>query len=549
MKACGAALGMAAAVGIGALCLAGDEPRGFPHRLVVDLADGSRLIGTTTVESFPARHEVGAIQVKLRSILSVTTPPDGSKSVVSLRNGDRLQVDWDMQSLSVQTMLGASEIPVSSIRGMLVENFTLSGEPGAWPVLRTYDYTDHDVTERSYTDKTFLVDGTTPKDGNTNNILREVVYGLDGKLRQVRYPGGLQYGLRDGAWTRTEMGSYLDLPNFQRSPTLGRDDKATLEPITKITEGDMTLYRLPLSSALDAAYPAGTKVCQHMSGGTYQYAAAANAVTPDHWTKYEGVVRGETTASSHDQQFRRGTKYVRIMILPHFGQKGDYRLRFDGLSFGDAIKNENLIANHDSCAGWEENLKAAAIKGDGVGDDACAEMGDGICWTSTDYIPVDTMKAYRLSGWFKSCGSAGLDVIYYGVVCYDSRKQIIFPDNVIRVDGTLTELAVAAKPGDTVLHLKDASQWRSDVWHLSAAFNVDSTPENTRIKRSTGAYAPDTNQWTPDGGEAYYFDGAAEPRYVRGKDGAWVNNLRSKEKGTYHPIADRWTVQSPKDQS
>jgi len=516
------------------------ESRPFPHRLVVDLVDGSTVIGTTTRASFPVRHETGDLSVKLRSIVSVTMQPDGGKAVVKLSNGDHFQVDWKMDSVGLQTAYGDVEVPASRIRQILVGNYTLSREPGAWTVLRTYDHGNDSVTERVHTDEELSLDKTTPKDGTDENILKEIVYDLDGGIRKVRYPTGPCYEFDGKSWTRTEPGAYQDLPNFDLSPYMPPLPQNKTVPIEKVTEGDMTFYRFTLQYPLKKAYKKGTSVAQHRSLGGYTYSAAAGDEVPTRWTKFEGVIRGESITKIFPGQFRRSTKYVRIMILPNYGQKGDYRLRFDALSFGDATRNENLITNHDASQG-RQNLQASTVKGDGVGDRVCFEVGTRpYQLLSTEYIPVDTMKAYRISGWFRSAGSAGLSKLHYGVVCYDADKRHISSTHIGRVKDTFTELAIAAKPGDKVLHLKDAGKWQDDVSHVAAAFNVDSTPENTRIKLSTGAYDPALNKWQPDGGEAYCFEGAIKPRYVRKKDGTWINNLRPKEKGTYDPIADRW---------
>jgi hypothetical protein len=511
-----------------------DPPKRFSCRLVMELTDGSRLVGNTMTASFTVRHDLGDMELKLRFIASLTMEPGGRKAVVTLRNKDRLTVAWKAKSISLQACYGAVEVPVTSIRQMFVHNYALSGAPGAWAVLRTYEYGSSSVTERIYTDKSFSLDKTTAKDGNDKSLLREIVYSTDGAIREVRYPGKVSYARNGDVWTRTEPGAYLDLPNFDLSPYTPRLTQDQTLPLEKVTEGDMTFYRFTLRSPLKKAYAKGTRVAEHGPGGAYTYAAASGAMVPGRWTKFEGIIRGELVTEAPNNRFRRKTKYIRIVVLPNYRQKGDCRLRFDALSFGDATKNENLITNHDASLG-RKNMETDIVKGDGVGDSVCFEAGAKPPWQllSTDYIAVDTMKAYRISGWFRSAGSAGPSKLYYGVACYDSEKRYIDGNTLARVKDTFTELAVAAKPGDKVLHLKDASKWKGNP--------VDSTPENKRIKRSTGSYDPALNKWQPDGGEAYHFDGRKEPRYVRLKDGTWSNNKRPNEKGTYNPILDVWT--------
>jgi len=570
--------------------------KGMP--VIVHLRDGSGVNGTTRPPVIGLRTRRGRLSAPLGLISFVKFGNEPSATAVTFAGGDKLHgVTVEAAKIIIKTIVGETNIPVRDIRSIVVGNYAFSREPGAWTVLRTYHYGKDCVTERVYTDKAFTLDKTrpksgtakklsrdslrstphklkllirsaphhglnskirkvryptgassykaftldktTPKSGTAKNLLKEIVYGLNGKIREVRYPTGASYSFDGETWTRTEMGAYLDLPNYQLSPFLARDKHGKIVPIRKVTEGDTTFYRVTLRSPLDGAYKVGTKVGQHISGATYQYAAAGDVRPPRRWTKYEGVIRGESTVSNDGHRFGRGTKYVRIIILPNYQQRGDYRLRCDGLFFSDATKNENLITDQNAKPGLRDP-RVRAVGGDGVVNRTCSEVRGDYTLFWTDHITVDSMKAYRISGWFRSAGAAGLSRTYYGVACYNAEKRPIYPVHVRRVKNTFTELAVAAKQGDKVLHLKDASKWRHNVEYVVAAFNVDVTPEGARTKRSTGTYDPVANIWKPDGGESYHFSGEPEPRYVRNKDGTWTNARRPGEKGTYDPIADRW---------
>jgi hypothetical protein len=63
------------------------------------------------------------------------------------------------------------------------------------------------------------------------------------------------------------------------------------------------------------AIPAGTAVRNAQSGDTYNYAALSYGTVPNTWTQYQATISGPGTAPS---QFRPGTAYVRMLLLPNF---------------------------------------------------------------------------------------------------------------------------------------------------------------------------------------------------------------------------------------
>jgi Tfp pilus assembly protein PilE len=80
--------------------------------------------------------------------------------------------------------------------------------------------------------------------------------------------------------------------------------------------------------------------------------------------------------------------------------------------------------------------------------------------TTSDLIPIDINKSYIQTGSFKSIGGGGNSLTYYGVATYDRDKLFIGYRNVNRFVNTETELAQDLKPGDTVVYLKSAANWR-----------------------------------------------------------------------------------------
>jgi hypothetical protein len=80
--------------------------------------------------------------------------------------------------------------------------------------------------------------------------------------------------------------------------------------------------------------------------------------------------------------------------------------------------------------------------------------------SSAQFIPVDTNKIFYQSGQFKSIGTAGNSITYYGVETYDRDKLYINDTMSNHYINTETELAQDLKPGDTVVYVKNATNWR-----------------------------------------------------------------------------------------
>jgi len=87
-----------------------------------------------------------------------------------------------------------------------------------------------------------------------------------------------------------DSGNYDDLPNFDLSR---KRDIVSITPVGDSCEIVMNASEPQVYSQFPSVvYPAGTKVREHYSGGTFMYAAHAGFV-PAEWTYYEAVVQGE----------------------------------------------------------------------------------------------------------------------------------------------------------------------------------------------------------------------------------------------------------------
>jgi len=80
--------------------------------------------------------------------------------------------------------------------------------------------------------------------------------------------------------------------------------------------------------------------------------------------------------------------------------------------------------------------------------------------SSTQFIQVDTNKIYYQSGQFKSIGTVGSSITYYGVKTYDKDKLYIDDRMTNHYINTETELVQDLKPGDTIVYVKNATNWK-----------------------------------------------------------------------------------------
>lgn len=106
------------------------------------------------------------------------------------------------------------------------------------------------------------------------------------------------------------------------------------------------------------ARPAGTKVANIQSGGTYDYIAGGNATTPTTWTKFEGIIgpigafyatptAGQIVSSTGDMYsapngFRQGVAFVKIgWLLSYNTPVGTAHSAVSAVSFGQDPRHDD----------------------------------------------------------------------------------------------------------------------------------------------------------------------------------------------------------------
>jgi len=128
----------------------------------------------------------------------------------------------------------------------------------------------------------------------------------------IKIKQGLMWSAKPHACIAFEVddsGQAKDLPNRNVS-ALG---------IEKMEQKDGS-WEVHLKKACGKAYPAGTKVREHLSGGSYIYNAAARRQVPREWTQFTGVIKDSVAVGAPSKKWWPGTAYVQILILANFRQ-------------------------------------------------------------------------------------------------------------------------------------------------------------------------------------------------------------------------------------
>ena len=117
-----------------AVVVHGQPPAPAPAS-VIDLRDGSRIIGTPLLSTVPLLTSYGSAVIKPAEITSMVAADSSTELKVVFKNGDVLRGTLQVDSLPVQSVVGKVNIPVSSIRRMTPVSMKTdtAGGPTAYP--------------------------------------------------------------------------------------------------------------------------------------------------------------------------------------------------------------------------------------------------------------------------------------------------------------------------------------------------------------------------------------------------------------------------------
>jgi len=132
---------------------------------------------------------------------------------------------------------------------------------------------------------------------------------------------------------------------------------------------------------------------------------------------------------------------------------------------------QNLVKNDAGC--WN-----GAVKIDSAPQSGMESFEVSGLILNSEAIPVDKTKKYIISGWFKNNGDTPLQYVYFLLMPLDANKNQISAHtfNAYPMTGNETVLTAPCAAGDTVLKIKDGSEWK-EYQYGCIAFDVDDSGE------------------------------------------------------------------------
>lgn len=164
--------------------------------------------------------------------------------------------------------------------------------------------------------------GLYPMDKNKQFIAPNTVYcapGTETELFAACSADDTVIKIKNGAKWRTrgviafevdDSGNFADLPNRNISTS-------SIEKVEQ--KGDH--WQITLAKPCGKEYAASTKVREQFAGDTFIYCGAVNQIVPKEWKTYSGTVGGVRKGALSNTQFRPGTAFVRVGILPNYQGK------------------------------------------------------------------------------------------------------------------------------------------------------------------------------------------------------------------------------------
>jgi len=84
-------------------------------KLVVDLTDGSRVLGTANIKTLPFIAKYGKMDLVMSEVASIELNEDRERARITMKNGDKLQGVLSIGDLAMETLVGKVTVPVAHI--------------------------------------------------------------------------------------------------------------------------------------------------------------------------------------------------------------------------------------------------------------------------------------------------------------------------------------------------------------------------------------------------------------------------------------------------
>ncbi|MFZ4395782.1 MAG: hypothetical protein ACOYOU_09175 [Kiritimatiellia bacterium] len=96
-------------------------------RLILTLADGSRVVGVPKIQSVPLQTEYARLDIPLSRIRKITHAGTNEAVRIALANGDRLQGGFSMPSVEISALFGRAVIALGQIAVIEVVDYGTGG--------------------------------------------------------------------------------------------------------------------------------------------------------------------------------------------------------------------------------------------------------------------------------------------------------------------------------------------------------------------------------------------------------------------------------------
>src|SRR5262245_18481103 len=80
--------------------------------LVIELRDGSRIVGSPFIASIPLHTSFAKVDLPLKLVDTIEFPDDGERVKVNCSNGDLLQGVLNLSNLTLTTSFGKMAVPL-----------------------------------------------------------------------------------------------------------------------------------------------------------------------------------------------------------------------------------------------------------------------------------------------------------------------------------------------------------------------------------------------------------------------------------------------------
>jgi len=99
-----------------------EDEKKSPLRLILDLSDGSHIMGSPTRETLPFQSSLAKVNIPLKSISAIQFKGDRETVKISFQNGDQLQGVLNLDAIEVTTLFGKVSIDMHHITSLRVSN-------------------------------------------------------------------------------------------------------------------------------------------------------------------------------------------------------------------------------------------------------------------------------------------------------------------------------------------------------------------------------------------------------------------------------------------